>query len=404
MERAAFWLAKLDEGQADAVLLGPAEREVIAARVAATPGSWRDPIDPALADPAHVEAELSERLEWLRERVATGKYVEGRAGALEEAATTIASAGAIVEAEALHRILAETPLWCVPTLAGLYTTPVDHDFDRNQCASLHLGDLVRVIRRSEGWAYVDAGHSVGWIELRPEPLGPALDVNDVIHDRQRPHAWVLDDYALPERPDVILRAGSRFVLDGSAVQVPTAEGPISFNIPPDAPIQTTPLLATRTSLFEQAFAQLGDPYGWGGRAGYRDCSSLVFDTFAQFDVLLGRNSAVQSRLGIHTVELAGQTDEAKRIAIRAAAEQGAVLLYMPGHIMLYLGHHAASGVDHDYGLSAISDYLVPCPGGSDTVHRLDRVVVTTLELGRGSQRKAYLERIERLAVFGPVAN
>ena len=122
-----------------------------------------------------------------------------------------------------------------------------------------------------------------------------------------------------------------------------------------------------------------------------------------YDLLLGRNSAVQSQLGVETIELAGQSDQAKRAAIRAAAERGVVLLYMPGHIMIYLGHERVGGVDHDFGISAISDYLVPCPGGSDTVHRLDRVSVTTLELGRGSERRAYLERIERIALFGPTS-
>ena len=410
MEQAEFWLAKLEPGQADAALIGPAERERIASRVAATPGSWRDPIDPALADPAHVEAELGERLEWLRGRVGAGKYVEGQAGALELAAATIASAGPVEETEALHGIVGETPLWCVPMTTGLYTAPtgpssIDLEFDRNQCASLHLGDLVRVIRRGQGWAYVDAGHSVGWIEepTSASPIGPAIARASVLDDRERPSAWVLDDWTPPEQPELSLRAGTRLPIEGDAIEVPTRAGKVGVHVGPDAPIQTTPLPLTRRHLLERAFAMLGDPYGWGGRAGYRDCSSMVFDLFAQFDLLLGRNSAVQSQLGVETIELAGQSDQAKRAAIRAAAERGVVLLYMPGHIMIYLGHERVGGVDHDFGISAISDYLVPCPGGSDTVHRLDRVSVTTLELGRGSERRAYLERIERIALFGPTS-
>ena len=35
--------------------------------------------------------------------------------------------------------------------------------------------------------------------------------------------------------------------------------------------------------------------------------------------------------------------------------------------------------DHLYALHQFSGYLVPCPGGPDTVHRLDKVEVTTLE-------------------------
>lgn len=408
MERAEFWLTKLDKRSfswTDALLVGPTERERIAERIAATPGSWRDPIDWKLGDPAHVDAELDERLEWLRGQVASSKYVEGEPEALEQAALVIAGAVAVEPSDALHRILIETPLWCVPTLAGLFTTPIDREFDRNQCASLHLGELVRVLRRNGAWAYVDAGHSVGWIALAgPTRFGPALDPNVLEAERRGEQWWVLDDWSVPERSGTILRAGTRFARVGSQLRLPTSTGEDWLTTRPEAPLATKPLPLTRRNLFERTFAQIGDPYGWGGRAGYRDCSSLIFDVFAQFDLLLGRNSAVQSRLGVHTIELAGQTDEAKRLEIRTAATRGAVLLYMPGHIMLYLGHHSIGGVDHDYGVSAISDYLVPCPGGSDTVHRLDRVAVTTLELGRGSERTAYIERIQRLAIFGPVVD
>lgn len=403
METAEFWLAKLAPGQADAPLVGPAEHEQIAARSQATPGAWRDPLDPALADPAHVQAELDERLAWLRERVASGKYLEGRPEALERAASIVAQAAAVDEAQAIHRIVEETPLWCLPTREGLYTPPSDREFDRNQCASLHLGELVRVLRRTDTWAYVDAGQGVGWIALDDAaPLGPTLTPEQVRAEREGPGAWVIDDWSVPTLGGTSLRAGTRFARRDDALVVPTAAGEQLVPFDAQAPLAPAPLALTRRTLFDQAFAQLGDPYGWGGRAGRRDCSSLMLDLFAQFDVQLGRNSAVQSQQGVHAIELRGQDDAAKRAAIRNAAERGVVLLYMPGHIMLYLGHHELDEVEHDYAISAISEFLVPCPGGPDTVHRLDRVAVTTLELGRGSERGAYLERIERLALFAPM--
>jgi hypothetical protein len=70
---------------------------------------------------------------------------------------------------------------------------------------------------------------------------------------------------------------------------------------------------------------------------------------------------------------------------------------MPGHIMMYLGEEDGQ----HYAVSAISEYLEPCAGGPDTVYRIARVAVTTLELGRGSERTAYVERLATLVVFGP---
>lgn len=408
MRSAAFWLT--GHTDVDAPLVGAAERERLATRLAATSGAWRDPSDPALADPTHVQTELDERLAWLRERVASGKYVEGEAEALEQAALIVGAATPVPEAEALRPIVEETPLWCVPTQAGLYTPPaagtsatIDRDFDRNQCASLHLGELVRVLRHTDAWAYVDAGHSVGWIALHEaSPLGLARTREALLTERAQPHGYVLDDWAPPELEGVALRAGTRFLLRDDRLVVPRASGERLVAFGEADPVARGPLVPTRRRVLEQAFVQLDDPYGWGGRAGQRDCSSLMLDVFAQFEIPLGRNSAVQSQLGVETIELAGASEADKRAAIRDANARGVVLLYMPGHIMLYLGHHALAGVEHDYAISAISEFLTPCPGGPDTVHRLDRVTVSTLELGRGTARRAYLERIERLAVFAPL--
>jgi hypothetical protein len=52
-------------------------------------------------------------------------------------------------------------------------------------------------------------------------------------------------------------------------------------------------------------------------------------------------------------------------------------------------------------VSSVSEWLEPCDGGPDTVHRIDKVEVTTLELGRGTERTAFIERISRLVVFAP---
>ncbi len=200
-----------------------------------------------------------------------------------------------------------------------------------------------------------------------------------------------------------LRAGTSFPLvsrdgDSSTIAVPGLDGTIERELPPGAPVGADALPFSRRAVFTQAFALLEQPYGWGGRDGHRDCSSYLLDVFAQFDVRLPRNSAVQAQMGTRSVDLSQLAEAEKTAAIREAARAGVVLLYMPGHILLYLGHDG----EHDYGLSALSEFLTPCEGGPDTMHRLDKVAVTTLAVGRGTQRKAFIERITRMAVFGPV--
>jgi hypothetical protein len=396
-EQASYWLAKYDPATNNLPLLDEAAHAGLRERVAALPGGWRDPLGEVVGDPELIATELHDRLEWLRAQLASGKYVELEAGALERAAGRIEGATPVAEPN-LHFVAVETPLWCVPMNEGLYTEPVDRDFDRNRCASLHPGEYLRALRASADgeWTYVDAGHSVGWIHQAARALEPGLSAAELRARLEPPRLYLINDHE-------DLRHGSSFPLvrplgrEGAAILMPGLDGPVERALPAEAPISEIRLPLSRRRVFEQAFLLLEQPYGWGGRDGQRDCSRYLYDLFALFEVRFPRNSAVQAELGTRSVDLSELDEAPKRAAIRAAAQTGVVLLYMPGHIMLYLGHDA----EHDYGISALSEFLVPCPGGPDTVHRLDKVAVTTLELGRGSERRAFIERITKMAVFGP---
>jgi hypothetical protein len=147
---------------------------------------------------------------------------------------------------------------------------------------------------------------------------------------------------------------------------------------------------------DAAFRRLGDPYGWGGTKGARDCSRLVLDLLRVFGIRVGRNSGIQARYGSEIIDVTGQDPDNKRRAIREAATRGVVLLYMPGHIMVYVGEDAGE----DYALSSISEYVTPCSSMEDYVNRLDRVAVTPLSIGKDTVRKSFIERITSIQVFG----
>lgn len=81
---------------------------------------------------------------------------------------------------------------------------------------------------------------------------------------------------------------------------------------------------------------LEKPYGWGGYSGERDCSSFIKDLFAPFGVYLPRNSAAQSA-SFPRQSLALMSDYKKLEFIKKHAKPYKTLLYMRGHIMLYVG-------------------------------------------------------------------
>ena len=82
---------------------------------------------------------------------------------------------------------------------------------------------------------------------------------------------------------------------------------------------------------------LGQPYGWGGLFGWRDCSATTRDLLAPFGLWLPRNSGDQAQAGTRFVSLEGLTPAQKEERIQALGLPWLSLLWMPGHIMLYVG-------------------------------------------------------------------
>ncbi|MEM7154877.1 MAG: NlpC/P60 family protein [Myxococcota bacterium] len=393
-----FWLAKLTPDKADEVLVPATAIAELNTRFSEVEGAWHDPLDPALSDPAEIAEDLDERMAWIRGRVEDGRYVEGTAGSFARAEQITRDAQRVDE---LRMVVEEASVWCVALDDGLYKTPIDLDFDRNRCASLHPGEIIRVLQRSpdESWVYVHSGHTTGW--LHAPQLTPTLPGKHLQQLLDGPRLVPTDDDQRTEGGRR-LRLGTSVPIVGRQddvrkILVPTTTGLVedTVRLSPGASEGALPL--TRRHAWSLALSEQDTPYGWGGRAGHRDCSRLMRDVMSTFGLQLARHSGVQGKLGTDNIDVSELSEQGKIEALRQAAQRGVVLLYMPGHIMMYLGEDDGQ----QYAVSAISEYLVPCEGGPDTVYRPGRVAVTTLELGRDSERTAYIERLSKLVVFAP---
>lgn len=98
-----------------------------------------------------------------------------------------------------------------------------------------------------------------------------------------------------------------------------------------------PLPLTTRNVSRIANLMLGQPYDWGGAYGDRDCSSTLMNLFASFGIWLPRNSSNQSRRGTF-ISLTHLKDvAAKEAFIKKHAVPFATILWVPGHVVLYLG-------------------------------------------------------------------
>jgi hypothetical protein len=395
-ERLESWLSRTAEvADLDAPLLTvPAVRAQNRA-VALDPEQGLPTDRGSLSSPpptGRLDRELTARLAYLREKAETGTYVDRDGSPVDP--STFRRSGLRRRPTELRVALAPISLRCAPRLAGLYRAPVDLDFDRNGCSTIRPQEAVQVLGAWRGdLLLVRTRYALGWVG-EDAPLSPPVD----------PARWLPGGRA---RVEGVLEGedGARF--EGGAWLPVTAEDRVLFadreglHEAPRAPeltVSERPL--TRRALLAEAFSRLGQPYGWGGANGGLDCSRFVMDVLGAFGLELPRHSGRQAATaGTFALDLDPALDDAERLRLLDAAHrEGAVLLHFPGHIMLYLGR---AGDGSPMAIHAFSEYLEPCDDGGDRLRRADRVAVTTLELGRGTERRSFLERLTRLVVLGP---
>ena len=82
---------------------------------------------------------------------------------------------------------------------------------------------------------------------------------------------------------------------------------------------------------------LGEPYGWGGLYGNRDCSSMTRDFFTPFGIWLPRHSEDQVKEAGYYIDLQGIPPEQKEKIIIEKGIPYLTILWRKGHVMLYIG-------------------------------------------------------------------
>lgn len=411
----AFWLEQLSrQYDLDEVLLTPAESAALDASLQVPRDEYHPPRD--LLEPfelAEFSAELAQRLTWAREKLGSAEYVTATGAPLAPA--ELAALGAEVALDRaepeLRVVVDDVQIHCAPLPQGFYSPSLDLRLDRNACSRLRSQEVVRVVAPwPSGMLLVEGAYSFGWLPagaaLSP-PLPRALREPFVRGPRVQVQGGDLPVGAAgPLLPiGTTLPAADK---RGRRAHVAALAGFVTTDKAHAERLRPTQRELTRRAFLEEAWRFMGSPYGLGDAAGGRDCSRLVRDAFESFGLRLPRHSSWQSKAGSFWIDVAKVAEEQRPLLFDAAAQKGIVLLHFPGHIMVYLGRDER-GVP--MVLHALGEYVEPCAratgngaarntGESETLVRVKNVTVSDLELGRGTSRKALLERITRITVIG----
>jgi hypothetical protein len=396
-----YWLARHDAAELDRPLMDRIAIERYDREIGRRPGhelfSQRDLREPP--DARLIADDVSGRLGFLRRQLDAAAYLDARGAALPAQARDAFDAK-LPEAlrQELRVVLEATPLRCGPYPGPLYAGAADPSYDRNACSTLRAQEPLQVLADwPGGMRLVRTRYALGW--LAPDAqLSPALPPELVERFVSGTKLRAAQDVELRTRSGQALRVPKHTLLARDEAGQIWLAGAAGFEpAPAVAGLIDTRRELTRRALLTTAFDFMGTPYGLGDSGGGRDCSRILLDLFESFDLALPRHSGWQAQAGSYRVELAGLGDAEKLRLIDAAARGGAVLLHLPGHVMLYLGR-SAEGTPMVF--HALGEYAAPCAAGGESVVALRRTVVSDLELGRGSKRHALIERLTRLTVLG----
>jgi len=245
--------------------------------------------------------------------------------------------------------LRHTDVKLYPHKMGIYYNPKrtgeGFPFDYNQNSSLNINTPIFVSHYSKDkkWVYAKSSYAFGWIDIKNiafvnypfkkkfENGNYAITIKDNLQIEDKWFKTIVKMGTIfpinPKNSRYMIahkdKKGYAVLKDIRAVKkFIIAKKPIKFN-------------HSNIALISKQL--INEPYGWGGKLESRDCSSLTRDFFAPFGIYLRRNSNQQARDGKRVISLKGLSPYAKKRRILKYAKPFQSLLYVKGHIVLYVG-------------------------------------------------------------------
>lgn len=216
-------------------------------------------------------------------------------------------------------------------------------FDYMQNTLLHVNTPLFISHYSKdgAWAYVQNPVSSGWLPTKSFIIVDAKQRDKFINSKKlvittdnNPIYSTKNEYMLHAK------LGSMFPIEKEDDSyyysyIYTRFQKIDLKISKEKS-NKMPLDYNRENIIKITTELLGEKYGWGGYLENRDCSAMTKDVLAPFGLWLPRNSASQKKSGEYILLKDLKIEEKEKMII----ENGIPflsLIYLRGHIMLYVG-------------------------------------------------------------------
>ena len=246
-------------------------------------------------------------------------------------------------------------------------------FDRNRETVLHLNEIVKILNISKDrkWYYIASQYSFGWV--RTESLGIIKNIEQ-FENINKTFVVIVKNYKNLKLGDILPYKSGKILIP-EKIKDSLHYKPINL---PYGTYNIGFLPLTKRNILKLIFRTLKSDYNWGGSEKNWDCSLFVMDIFRCFGFILPRNSKKQSEIPT-SITIDKITNKENFII-----ENGNPLLtflYLPGHIMLYVGsNNGTVYIAHDF---TFLNY-----------HR-GKLLITDLDFGR----KGFEKRIKKIIIL-----
>lgn len=284
-------------------------------------------------------------------------------------------------------ITTTTAVRAVPTNKPLFNKANGYPFDRWQNSLIFANTPVLITHTSKDkqWVHIQSSFVYGWVESTHLAT---------LNSQQSKEIEGYTQYITPTLDKIPLynthhhfisqaRIGQIFPIYGTQlkqsvgvavyVRLPNGEAKREQIYLPNEMAKPFPQIADSKAIATIINTMVGDKYGWGGFLENRDCSAFVRDIFTNFGIHLPRNSKAQVYYEKNQVDLSTFNRKEKEAYIIANATPYQTILWLQGHIMLYIGEYEGRAIVAHSAWSAIT--------GKRYENMLGGVVITSLYVG-----------------------
>lgn len=255
------------------------------------------------------------------------------------------------------------------------------DYNQNSGIKINTPLLISHLSKDRAWAYVQASFASGWIKINDiayvsNELAKKFETNNY-------YVAIKDNFPLYKENvfQEYIKLGTIFpkTKTGKYLTINKGvnlKGYLSTVVLTEKNIDKKPIKINKKNIGIVLNELINEPYGWGEVLTHRDCSAMTRDFMTPFGIYLNRNSKAQTRKGkFHDIQ--GLTPKEKKAFILNNGLPFMTLIYMRGHIMLYIGEKDGEPLafHNVWGLKTLKE------NGEFDRFIIGRAVITTLNPG-----------------------